>query len=280
MEIKIMGIISYAQNFEDVILWRALKHIKNGCYVDVGAWHPKIHSVSKAFYENGWRGIHIEPVPKYAELLRKDRPDEIVLEVAISDIEGELTLNVVENTGISTVDDSIAQNNLKQHGYDFKRIKVPALTLNSALKFLNGKDVHWMKIDVEGLEGKILKGWKSKNFRPWIIVIEAVIPLSSMLNHSIWESILTDANYQFVYFDGLNRFYIAKEHIELVKAFTCPPNIFDEFVNINTVESMTERDALEKRLQSLLNSYSYRVTAPLRLIKHGLNLIKEKLKKK
>ena len=84
--------ISYAQNFEDVMLWRALKHVQNGFYIDVGAQHPVIDSVSKAFYECGWRGIHIEPVPGYAELLRKDRPDETVLQIALADAEGHLNL--------------------------------------------------------------------------------------------------------------------------------------------------------------------------------------------
>ena len=42
--------ISYAQNFEDVILWRALNHVENGFYVDVGAMDPTEHSVTKAFY--------------------------------------------------------------------------------------------------------------------------------------------------------------------------------------------------------------------------------------
>ena len=104
-----MAFISYAQNFEDVMLWRALKHIEKGFYVDVGAQHPVIDSVSKAFYERGWRGIHIEPVPQYAELLRKDRPDETVLQVALGDAEGTLELNVIPETGLSTCVDAYAQ---------------------------------------------------------------------------------------------------------------------------------------------------------------------------
>ena len=32
--------VSYAQNFEDVILWRTLKHIYEGFYIDVGAQDP------------------------------------------------------------------------------------------------------------------------------------------------------------------------------------------------------------------------------------------------
>ncbi len=54
---------SYAQNFEDVMLWRALRHIDQGYYIDVGAWSPELDSVTKAFYEHGWHGINVEPNP-------------------------------------------------------------------------------------------------------------------------------------------------------------------------------------------------------------------------
>ena len=70
---------SFAQNGEDVVLWRALGHIANGRYVDVGANHPTNDSVTRAFYDRGWRGIAIEPDPTYARLVpprasgRRDR---------------------------------------------------------------------------------------------------------------------------------------------------------------------------------------------------------------
>lgn len=219
--------ISYAQNFEDVMLWRALKHVQNGFYVDVGAQHPVVDSVSKAFYECGWRGIHIEPVPEYAELLRKDRPDETVLQIALADTEGTLELNVIPDTGLSTAIDAYAQRHQIERGYEYQRIQVPVLTLKSALKLLGGKDIHWLKIDVEGLEEQVLKGWDSQILRPWIMVVEATIPNSPEADYTSWDPILTTADYQFVYFDGLNRFYVAKEHAELTEAFSCPPNVFD-----------------------------------------------------
>ena len=222
-----MSFVSYAQNFEDVMLWRALKHIENGCYVDVGAQHPVVDSVSKAFYERGWRGIHIEPVPQYAKLLRQDRPDETVLEVALSDAEGTLELNVIPDTGLSTAVDAYAQRHQVERGLEHQLIQVPVLTLKSALKSLVGKDVHWLKIDVEGLEKKILQGWDSQILRPWIMVVEATIPGSPEADYASWDPILTAADYQFVYFDGLNRFYVAKEHGELTEAFSAPPNVFD-----------------------------------------------------
>jgi hypothetical protein len=53
--------ISYAQNFKDVMLWRALKHVKNGFYVDVGAGVPAKHSVTNWFYDQGCSGVNIKP---------------------------------------------------------------------------------------------------------------------------------------------------------------------------------------------------------------------------
>lgn len=218
-----MTFVSYAQNFEDVMLWRALKHVKNGLYVDVGAQHPVNDSVSKAFYERGWRGVHIEPVPEYALLLRNHRPDETVLEVALTDTEGVIDFYVAPDTGLSTAVAAYAAN------IAYHQIQVRTSTLTSALAFLAGKEVHWLKIDVEGFEESVLKGWDSQILRPWILIVEATIPNSAEQNYSNWEPMVFAANYKFVYFDGLNRFYVAKEHAELVPAFSCPPNCFDDF---------------------------------------------------
>lgn len=222
-----MSFVSYAQNFEDVMLWRALKHVEHGFYVDVGAQHPVIDSVSKAFYEHGWRGVHIEPVQAYADLLRQDRPADTVLQLALSDSEGVLELNVIPETGLSTGVAAHAQRHLDEHGFAHTTVPVPMLTMKTALSFLHGKDVHWLKIDVEGLEEKVLRGWDSQRLRPWIMVIEATVPTSPEVDYESWEPLVVGAGYRFVYFDGLNRFYVADEHPELLDAFALPPNVFD-----------------------------------------------------
>jgi FkbM family methyltransferase len=222
-----MGFLSYAQNFEDVMLWRALGHVPNGVYVDVGAQHPRIDSVSRAFYERGWRGVHIEPVPAFAQLLREDRPGETVLQVALGEHEGVLELNVFADTGLSTAISAYAERHHAERGYAIERIQTPVLPLHSALDWLAGKEVHWMKVDVEGFEEQVLRGWDSQRLRPWILVVEATIPNSTETDYEKWEPLVSAAGYRFVYFDGLNRFYIANEHPELGAAFSAPPNIFD-----------------------------------------------------
>ena len=84
--------ISYAQNYEDVVLYRALKNIRNGFYVDVGAMDPIFDSVTKAFYDRGWRGINIEPVKHWHEKLIEKRTNDININVAAYDKSGTLKL--------------------------------------------------------------------------------------------------------------------------------------------------------------------------------------------
>lgn len=224
-----MNFVSYAQNFEDVMLWRALKHVASGCYVDVGAQHPIVDSVSKAFYERGWRGVHIEPSREYAELLHLDRPDETVIEAAASNVEGFLTLHEFGGTGLSTAIGEYSDSAAACVGAGPSDVVVPSVTLASCLSFLAGKDVHWLKIDVEGFERQVLEGWDSTTLRPWILLIEATVPQSQQLAHGSWEPIVLGAGYEFVYFDGLNRFYVDRGHPELKAAFATPPNVFDAF---------------------------------------------------
>ena len=70
---------SFAQNFEDVILWRAFRNVDNGFYIDLGAGDPISDSVSHWFYRAGWTGIDVEPNSVYFEKLAASRSRNLVL---------------------------------------------------------------------------------------------------------------------------------------------------------------------------------------------------------
>lgn len=57
------------QDFEDALLWRALSGMPQESYIDNGAHHPTVDSVSRVFCEHGWLPIHIEALPSYAGIL-------------------------------------------------------------------------------------------------------------------------------------------------------------------------------------------------------------------
>jgi FkbM family methyltransferase len=228
-----LTIISHAQNFEDVILWRALKHVERGTYIDIGAQDPVIDSVSLAFYKNGWRGVHLEPVASYAARLRKDRPDEQVIEAAIAPEEGAITFFEIPDTGLSTSDAAVARRH-EAAGLSVRSIKVPSLPLSKVLDASTGRDVHWLKIDVEGAEEQVIGSWLPSPVRPWVVVVESTAPNEPVPTHRAWEQQLLALGYEFVYFDGLNRFYISTAHPELKASFGAGPNFFDEFVLAET----------------------------------------------
>ncbi len=225
---SMFNLVSYAQNFEDIILWRALGNIPHGRYIDIGAQSPDEHSVSKLFYLKGWRGVHVEPTQHYSDLLRSARPEEQVVQAAVTDVAGELRFFDISETGLSTLDDEIADRH-REAGFQVAEVRVPAITIDEVFDLAGEGEVHWLKIDVEGAEYQVVAGWASPR-RPWVLAIESTRPLSPEPSHYHWEPLVLEKGYVFAYFDGLNRFYVSAEHPELLSVITCGPNVFDDFV--------------------------------------------------
>lgn len=242
--------ITYAQNGEDVLLWRALKDVQNGFYIDVGAQDPVSESVTKAFYERGWHGINIEPVPHWHERLVQDRPHDINLRIAVSNQPGTIKLYEVEGTGLSTSDADFADRH-KSAGYTLSEHVVECVTLDQICADRQVETVHFLKIDCEGCEKAVLEGISLTDTRPWIILIEATEPNSTAPTWDQWEKLLTDRGYGFVFFDGLNRFYVADEHPELVPAFDSPVNVFDRVQRASEVDALKKVGSLQGEVEAL-----------------------------
>jgi FkbM family methyltransferase len=220
--------VSHAQNFEDVMLARALNNIKGGFYVDVGAWDPNIETVTRHFYETGWRGINVEPAPTYYAMLQTCRPRDINLRLAAGKENGRTAFTLIDGTGMSTLDAKVAHNQ-GRHGFAHHQVQVELRTLNAIFEEHAPAQVHFLKVDCEGTEADVINAFDLHRYRPWIILVESVDPSSRVETHGDWEPHLLRSGYRFVYFDGLNRFYLASEHEELAEHFRSPPNVFDDF---------------------------------------------------
>jgi FkbM family methyltransferase len=220
--------VSYAQNFEDVILWRALKHVALGFYVDIGAQDPVADSVSLSFYQRGWRGVHVEPVAQYAQKLRAARPDEQVIEAAIGRSQKTIRLFEFPDTGLSTASEAIAQTHIAK-GFSNRSKEVACIPLSQLLDAQGDRPIHWLKIDVEGMEQDVIESWPPSLVRPWIVIVESTKPNSREASFTDWEPKLLALGYEFAYFDGLNRFYVSVGQPELKAEFGIGPNLFDDF---------------------------------------------------
>ena len=88
--------ISYAQNFEDVVLDRVFKNVRQGSYIDVGAYDPVEDSVTKTFYDRGWSGINVEPVKTLYQKLVHQRPRDQNMNVAVGRHAGQIEFQNVQ----------------------------------------------------------------------------------------------------------------------------------------------------------------------------------------
>ena len=253
-----MGIISYAQNFEDVLLHRVFGGQETGFYVDVGAFHPVIGSVTKAFYDKGWRGINIEPGSVFSDLAAA-RPGDINLCMAVFDRAGEIPYVEDEaDRGTSRV--------VMEGGHETATRMVPCDTLQAIVDaHAHGRPVDFIKIDAEGAEAAIVHSTDWRRLRPHVLLIEATRPWSSLLANQDWEPTLLQQGYVRAYFDGINCFYIPEEETAtLLRHFQVPVNVLDRAeryedkaahaqLHIREVEAaglVAERDALRVRLDA------------------------------
>jgi FkbM family methyltransferase len=249
---------SYAQNFEDVMLRRCFRG-ETGFYVDVGAHDPDIDSVTRAFYELGWSGINIEPLPKMAQRLRERRPRDINLEYAVGASESVVTLHDIDGGGgVSTVDSAIAARHA-EHGWPGVPVEVRMRRLADILdEHAAGRPIDFLKVDVEGLELDVLQGAALDRHRASVLVIETRLPVSIDMVDRVDEvpdryaeitAFLEPLGYERVYRDGTNSFFLAKEAAALKRHFERPPGVFDMFTHVNSV--LAERAAHEKTKEQL-----------------------------
>ena len=211
--------LSHAQNLEDVHLAIAFAGQPSGFYIDIGAGHPVADNVSLWFYQRGWRGLAVEPQPALAALYRHVRPLDTVVSCLVGRETGEVDFHVFETMhGLSTTVPGHAAL-AARHGETPRIVKMPMSTLAGLCASHAIRTVDFLKIDVEGAEGDVLAGNDWQRLRPKVIVLEAIAPGSGAPAWDAFEPFLLAQGYDFVLFDTLNRFYVAREHPEIAARF-------------------------------------------------------------
>ncbi len=238
--------ISYAQNREDVLLNRVFARQASGFYIDIGANHPTNESVTKHFYERGWRGINVEPGGFFKEL-SSERQRDINLNVAISNQPCELTYYEFPGTGLSTLSTAELAARMSEGLTPVAR-PVNVLTLRALCESYVPGEIDFISIDVEGHEREVIEGGDWRKWRPRVAVIESTRPNSTEPSHAAWEPILLSAGYQFATFDGLNRFYVREEDPDLAAKLRQPVTVLDDVVSF---QHLNEVHGLQMRIAGL-----------------------------
>ena len=217
-----MPMLSYSQNGEDVLLNRLFPE-GGGFYIDVGANDPVDCSVTKHFYDRGWRGINIEPEPAAFGRMVAGRPEDLNLNLGISDSEGIIPFfEAPRANGWSTFSPQQAAN-LRAQQIEIIERPIPVTTLAKVCEQHVRGPIDFLKVDAESHETAVMAGANWARWRPRVILIEA----NGMVH---WEPGLLRAGYHFALFDGVNRFYVRAEDRHLIPRLATMANCLDEYV--------------------------------------------------
>lgn len=170
--------VSFSQSGEDLIVKFILNGLKieKPSYLDIGAHHPFYLSNTALFYENGSRGINIEPDPILFKEFIKHRKNDVNLNIGIADKEGELDFHILNPPSLNTFSKEEAERFEIEHGYKITRVvKVQVNTIAHIIeKYCNGMFPHFLSLDAEGLDEQILYSINYNITAPIVICVETI----------------------------------------------------------------------------------------------------------
>lgn len=167
--------ISYSQNGEDILISRIFKNlnIQKVYYLDIGANHPKKYSNTYLLYSMGSSGVCVEPNKELSEKIKKNRPRDNVLNVAISDKIEILPYFSFKDDALNTFSEEESRRNVS-HGNKFLRTyPVRAVTLNNVFDKLP-RTPDLVSLDIEWYDEKALRVFDFSKYKPIVWCIETI----------------------------------------------------------------------------------------------------------
>lgn len=177
--------VSYSQDGEDRLLWHLFQGKQGGYYVDVGAHHPKRFSNTYLFYEAGWRGLNVDPVPGTRERFRRVRPRDTTLECGVSDERGELTYYMFEEPAYNSFNPEVVEVLAKRsYPRSLGSKQIPVHPLRELLRehLPPGQGIDFLTVDAEGWDMKVLASNDWTKYRPKAVVAEDGTDVQSSLS--------------------------------------------------------------------------------------------------
>lgn len=214
---------SFSQNFEDVYIHRAFSNITDGFYIDAGAFDPVVDSVTKMLYDLGWSGINLEPGPSFPNFSCRTR--DINLPLALTGKEGKIVFYYnAADPGTSTTADC----NKPPVSPTIQSYEVVSTTLTAVVQaHAPDRHIHFLKLDIEGSEWDVLQSTNWREIRPELIIAESSKPYTNVRRDEGWTDHMKSFDYEEVFFDGINTYYLRHESLFRRDAFRFPVNVLD-----------------------------------------------------
>jgi FkbM family methyltransferase len=169
---------SYSQSGEDIIVKYIfdLIGIKKFNYIDIGAHHPYYLSNTALFYELGCRGINIEPDSILFESFVKCRPDDVNLNIGISNNTGEQDFYVMNVPTLNTFSKEEAEKCCREGNFSItKTLKIKTEQIQNIIaQYSNNIFPQFLNIDAEGIDELIINSIDFRTNFPIVICIETI----------------------------------------------------------------------------------------------------------
>lgn len=194
---------SFSQHGEDLFLDLMFNYKTTGFYLDVGANDPYFNSNTYRFYKKGWTGVNIEPNRLAFERIKAVRINDINLNLAISETEGELSFyELFNDSTLSTLDYNTALKMSKLLDLPIVEKKIETKTLANIFELSVPQPVDFLSIDAEGHDYNVLKSNNWNKYRPSLILIESNNDFERIKEY------MTQVDYFHIYNNLYNSIYI------------------------------------------------------------------------
>jgi FkbM family methyltransferase len=173
--------LSFSEQGEDIVLFHALHDVlklPRPTYMDVGAAHPVQSNNTYLLYGTGSTGVLVEPNPMFVEMLRTQRPNDIVVAAGIGvtaeeaadyyEIKGNPLLNTFSRETVEELQKGQAASVVE------RVTKMPLININSVIADRIGKAPDLLSTDIEGLDDAIIRSLDLARFRPGVICCEGL----------------------------------------------------------------------------------------------------------
>ena len=203
---------TYSMHGEDLVVEKYFKEIVNGFYVDLGCYHPIKLNNTMLLYQKGWRGINIDINEFSIKLFNFCRPDDLNLNLAISDKNSEIDFYYQKKiSALSTIKKS--QSDLAFQG-KIKKKRISSQTLTKVLDNSKFKDkqIDFLDSDIEGADLEALKSLDFSRYSPKLICVEIFPENMDINNINIEKSdiynLLKIKNYQKIWSGTFNHIFV------------------------------------------------------------------------
>jgi FkbM family methyltransferase len=120
----------------------------------------------------GWKGIVVEPIPKYFQNLRK-RDNVYYLNAAVDWVKGEREMYVASEETVKDTNYTRGMSSFYARDHRLtEKVMVKTVTLEDLFRITNVQSIDFLKVDTEGFDAEIVRMFPFNKFKPLHLKIE------------------------------------------------------------------------------------------------------------